>query len=75
MLQHLDGDVQHGTRSPSDRHVTGLGAGGGDQIGEGAVRRLNVDHDDCRGDGQIANRLEARERIEIEFAQVRNDAE
>jgi hypothetical protein len=50
-----------------------LRAGGRDVVVEGAVRRIAVDDDQIRRAHEVADRLEARDRIVVHLAQVRID--
>ena len=74
VLEHFDRDMRGaGGARACDGQLAGPGARRIHEIGQHAVGRSAVDHDDLRGRREIADRLEAQQWIIIELAQVRSD--
>jgi len=68
-LEHLECDVTNASLRARQRHIARIDASGIGQIGERAVGRGAVDGDDRLDTREVANRLEAGQRIVIHFSQ------
>jgi hypothetical protein len=72
-LEHFECDARKARRNTRQRQGTGLGTRRVEPIGERAVGRFTVDDDDYRRTHELANWLEAGQRIVVQLSQMRGD--
>src|SRR5215468_11492324 len=72
-LEHFECDARKARRNTRQRERTGLGMRRVEPIGERTVGRFTVDDDDDRRAYELANGLEAGQRIVVQLSQMRGD--
>src|SRR5262249_46282404 len=74
-LEHFECDAGKARGNTRQRERTGLGARRVEPIGERTVGRFMVDDDDYRRAYELANWLEAGQRVVVELSQIRGASE
>src|SRR6516165_10907110 len=72
-LEHFECDARKARRNARQRQGTGLLTRRVEPIGERTVGRFTVDDDDDRRAYELANWLEAGQRIVVQLSQMRGD--
>src|SRR5262249_32499484 len=72
-LEHFECDARKARRNTRQRERTGLGTRRVEPIGERTIGRFTVDDDDYRRAYELANWLEAGQRIVVQLSQMRGD--